>query len=82
MVALPASRGNVLEPAHHASEDEQQDRAERREADGTQVELAGADGAPAEQTADHASDECADDTEEDGDDTAGRIAPRDEELRQ
>ena len=61
---------------------EQDERAERGDADRAEIEVALIDRAPAELRADQAAEHRADDAEDDREDAPGRVAARHEELRE
>src|SRR5579884_3576060 len=69
-------------PSHQPSDHEQDDRAERRDGDRAQIEIARVDRPPAEARRDEAAQERADDAQDDREDAAGRVASRHEELRE
>jgi hypothetical protein len=72
-----------LQSPDEAAQQEEDDCADSGDADGTEVKLAGGDLSPPEESrAQPATDEGADDAEQDGDYATGRVPPWYQKLRQ
>src|SRR3954447_11050097 len=79
----PKIRRTALQSPDEPAEQEENDRADRGDADGAEIELSRPPRSPSKETGSQpATDEGADDAEEDGDDTTGRVPPWHEEIRQ
>ena len=78
-----ASTAEALQPPDQSPHQEKNDRSERGDADRAKIKLAGRNRSPTEEArAEPAADEGADDAEENGDDTTGRVPPWYQKLGQ